>query len=91
MGVTPSESNNGNHVGMVSSYTTADGQSGAVADVWFAKAAPTAGELLAEAPAELLAGSTPAAAAPQAGTTLMSNASLRSLLDEEQNRQAPLV
>jgi hypothetical protein len=59
--------------------------------VWFAKAAPSAADLLADAPAELLAGSAPAAAVPQAGAALMSNAALRSLLDDEQNRQTPLV
>ncbi|MBI5258729.1 MAG: hypothetical protein HY855_19650, partial [Burkholderiales bacterium] len=59
---------NGNAVGLVSSYTSTDGQQHEMADVWFQRdngaAAPTAAELLAEAPAEVLPD--PAASAPPA-------------------------
>ena len=52
---------NGNLLGMVSSYTGADGAEHAVADVWFAKQAPAAelptlADLLAAPAADLLAG-----------------------------------
>jgi hypothetical protein len=87
-----SEMNNGNYVGMVSSYTTADGQTREVADVWFAKDAPTADELLAAAPAELLGGgSATGGTAVATGTAAVSNAALRSVLDDEANRNTPLV
>jgi hypothetical protein len=50
---------NGNAVGLVSSYTTADGQSHEMADVWFsreAEAAPALGDLLSAPSGELLGG-----------------------------------
>jgi hypothetical protein len=50
---------NGNAVGLVSSYTTADGQSHEMADVWFsrqAEPAPALGELLSAPAGELLGG-----------------------------------
>jgi len=54
------EVNNGNLLGLVSSYKGADGNSHAVADVWFTKAQaaepPQLGDLLAGPSADLLAG-----------------------------------
>jgi hypothetical protein len=63
-------SNNGNLLGMVSSWTGNDGSTHQVADVWFAKAgatdtAPHVSELLAGPPAELLP---PAASTAATGT-----------------------
>ena len=70
-GLAGSTVNNGNLLGLTSSYTTADGASHAMADVWFAKdtaasasaaataaapATPALGELLAAPTANLLAG-----------------------------------
>jgi hypothetical protein len=50
------EMDNGNLLGLVGSYTTADGSDRAMVDVWFAKGAqqPALGDLLTAAPAELL-------------------------------------
>jgi hypothetical protein len=49
------ELNNGNLLGMTSSYTGADGSQHAMADVWFAKqAAPELGDLLAAPAADVL-------------------------------------
>ena len=89
---------NGNVVGMVSSYTTTDGQQHQVADVWFGKQAsgtpPSASELLAAAPSELLsdpAGTGAPAAHAAPATTSAHAALLRTALEEELNRQTPLI
>jgi hypothetical protein len=59
---------NGNLIGLVSSYTTADGAQHEMADVWFAReaapAAPNLNELLAGPAAEVLPASLAVAAAP---------------------------
>jgi hypothetical protein len=98
--------NNGNLLGLVSSYTSTDGTQHAVADVWFAKARsdpkaapPALSPLLAGASTDPVpaaaASSTPAAvhqaqASPQAAAIPMSLR--RSTLDEELLRhQLPIV
>jgi trimeric autotransporter adhesin len=91
------EVNNGNLLGLVSSYKGADGQDHAMADVWFAKAQPTAeappalSELLVADSGTLLGGA-PAAtaeatrtAAGHHGTMLLSR--LPGISDEELLRQ----
>jgi hypothetical protein len=63
----------GNALGLVSSYTTADGQSHEMADVWFSRASaapaapPALGELLSGPPETLLPGSDSGASAASAG------------------------
>lgn len=88
--------NAGNYVGMTSSYTTADGQTREMADVWFSKqpdAAPTAADLLAGPATELLPGAAPAAAGshaePAAPTAHV--AVPRNPLDDDLNRPVPLI
>ena len=92
-----SKDSNGNHVAMVSSYTTADGQQHQMADVLFAKhpppAPPALDELLA-APPDTLCGGPPApapAAPPSAGqashVAWVSHS--RTLLDDD--RPPPLI
>jgi hypothetical protein len=85
------EVDNGNLLGLVSSYTTADGSQHAMADVWFSKeAAPALNELLAAAPTEVLPGA-PASAAPaahQASTGVV--AVDRSLLPTD-DKNLPLI
>ncbi|MBT9527125.1 MAG: heme utilization protein, partial [Rhizobacter sp.] len=66
-----SEVDNGNLLGLTSSYTTADGATHDMADVWFAKdvaAAPALNELLAGAPAEVLPAALSTGAAPATST-----------------------
>jgi len=87
--------NNGNLLGLVSSYKGADGQDHAMADVWFAKAQPAAeappalSELLVADTGNLLGGA-PAAEATRTsvghhGTVLMSR--LPGISDDELLRQ----
>jgi len=67
---------NGNLLGMVSSYTSTDGTQHAAADVWFSKQAaasvPSLGELLAGPAPDLLAG--PAAPVPGAASAAAASA-----------------
>jgi hypothetical protein len=90
-----SSMDNGNLLGMVSSYTKADGTESAVADVWFAKAdsTPNLGELLAAPAADLIgSGGTAAHTAPaaQASATLMATGRV-SLDDELLRNGTPLI
>jgi hypothetical protein len=96
------ELNNGNLLGMTSSYTSADGSQHEVADVWFAQqaaAAPELGELLAAPTSDMLGAlGTPAgvasATAPEATATAMVPMGLNQRLaaDEELLRsQQPLI
>jgi len=96
--VTGTAKDNGNLIGLVSSYTKSDGSSNEMSDVWFAKDtatkaadAPKLTDLLAAPQGELLAGS---AAAPAAATAVAPVApaafQLRGLLEDD-NRQAPLL
>lgn len=93
----------GNLVGMISDYTTADGQTHEMADVWFAKhrpaePAPQLSELLTDAaeplpgaPAAAVAAPPPAvpvAAGGVGGTALVSSSSAT---EEELRQQGPLV
>jgi hypothetical protein len=101
-GLAGTEVDNGNLLGLVSSYTGADGTQHAMADVWFAKdisvqaAAPRLDELLAAPAAELLP-SGPASAAPASGTTTAGTGVAapagfdRSLLPIDDNRHQPLI
>jgi hypothetical protein len=90
--------NNGNFVGMVSSFTKADGTQGQAADVWFAKDqpahTPSAADLLAAPQGELL-GSGGAHAAPVASGTMHISpvvaAQLRGILDDDPRHQTPLI
>jgi hypothetical protein len=94
--LTGSEVDNGNLLGLTSSYTTADGATHDMADVWFAKdvaAAPALNELLAGAPAEVL----PAAlstAAPAAAPAHQASAGVvsidRNLLPTD-DKNLPLI
>jgi hypothetical protein len=87
---------NGNLLGLVSSYTTKDGASHDMADVWFAKGAETVkiDDLLAAPAAELANGLTSAAVvhtttnATSADTGAAVN---RSLLDDDTNKPLPLI
>jgi hypothetical protein len=84
---------NGNHVGLVGSYTTADGKTEEMADVWFAKQnaeRPALGDLLAAPQADLLGG-TPAnaAASPAASPTMAPTVMKPGLLDDD--RVVPLI
>lgn len=96
------ELNNGNLLGMTSSYTSADGSQHEVADVWFAQqaaAAPELGELLAAPTSDMLGAlGTPAGVA--SATALEATASAmvplgltqRLAADEELLRsQQPLI
>ena len=101
-GLAGTEVDNGNLLGLVSSYTGADGTHHAMADVWFAKdvvpgaaAAPPLHELLAGPVTDLLPGA-PAAAAPTsaASTGPVSTAMVsvdRSLLPVDDNKTQPLI
>jgi hypothetical protein len=83
---------NGNLLGLVGSYTGTDGTDRAMVDVWFAKAGgtPALGDLLAEAPAEMLGSGGSKAAAPATGA--VAPGSLRSLDDEWlRNGGTPLI
>jgi hypothetical protein len=93
---TGTQVDNGNLLGMVSSYTTTDGAQHAVADVWFSKdaqaAAPQLGDLLSAPSADVLPG------APGAGSTVASSHHVntgvvdRRLLDDEhKNNNTPLI
>jgi hypothetical protein len=96
-----SEVNNGNYVGLLSSYTTADGVVHQLGDVWFAKdkdGMPATdvqlGDLLAQPEAALLGGSaagTPVPSAPGAGTPDLVQLRLKPLDEDENNRQMPLI
>ena len=89
---------NGNLLGLVGSYTKADGTEAAMADVWFAKAegadsAPSLGELLAAPAADLIgSGGTAAntATTAQASSTLMATGRV-SLDDELLRNGTPLI
>jgi len=78
---TGSATDNGNLLGLTSSYQTADGGSHQMADVWFAKQTTgsagsgevTLGDLLAEAPTELLPATAVAAAGATDGTAAASS------------------
>jgi hypothetical protein len=88
-GVTGTAVDNGNLLGITSSYSKADGSTHDMADVWFSKDAPKLDELLASAPSEVLPGSTaaaPAAAAPAAATGAVDH---RLLPDADNN--TPLI
>uniref|UniRef100_UPI0037BEF987 hypothetical protein n=1 Tax=Ideonella sp. TaxID=1929293 RepID=UPI0037BEF987 len=91
---TGTEVDNGNLLGLVSDYTTADGATHAMADVWFAKGeapAPALGELLA-APAEgLLQETSQAATVAQAAPAAVMAPNLASLLDDEALRRQVLI
>jgi len=101
-GLVGTEVDHGNLLGLVSSYTGADGTQHAMADVWFAKdstvqaAAPRLDELLVAPAAELLP-SWHASGAAAGGTTTPSAAALapagidRSLLPIDDNRHQPLI
>ena len=89
-----SDIQNGNLIGLVSSFTKSDGSQHALADVWFAKdvapqqadkAAPaTLGDLLAAPSAELLpAGTSTATAGGAAATPAGLTPAQRQMLDDE--------
>jgi hypothetical protein len=94
--VTGTQTDNGNLLGMVSSYTTADGAQHQMADVLFAKdtgaAAPALSELLAGPAAEVLpatpssahAATTVAAAAPEPVIT-------QTVMPIDEHKQQPLI
>ena len=94
--------NNGNLLGLTSSYTTSDGATRDMADVWFtrqpAAPAPELGELLADAPAELLpgGGGGGGSAAAAGGTAVASAgtatiAPVRHGADEDWRNNTPLI
>jgi len=91
----------GNLLGLVSSYTTADGNQHAMADVWFAQEHGNAKEglpvqlsdLLAAPAADLLPGA-PAGGSltAGAGTTATAGVAARGLLDDDEfNKNLPLI
>ena len=91
---------NGNLLGLVSTYTKADGSRHAMADVWFAKdeeknvERPDLKDLLAAPSADLLAGSPAAPAAAQARLEQEPTAMLinrRLVQDDEQYRQNMVI
>jgi hypothetical protein len=94
--VTGSQMDNGNLLGMVSSYTTADGATHQMADVYFAKdttaattTAPALSELLAGPTADVLPASTTAHAAVVAPAPVV--AISQSILPVDDNKQQPLI
>jgi hypothetical protein len=79
---------------LVSDYTTADGATHAMADVWFAKGeapAPALGELLATPAEGLLQETTQAATVAQAAPAAVMAPNLVSLLDDEALRRQVLI
>jgi hypothetical protein len=100
-GLAGTELDNGNLLGLVSSYTTTDGAQHAMADVWFAKDRPTAppalNELLAAPTVDVLQG-TSAASAPASGTAAPQAAPAaapvgidRHLLPIDDHKNPPLI
>jgi hypothetical protein len=91
------ELNNGNLLGMVSSYTSADGSEHAMADVWFAKQAAqpalSTEDLLAGPAPELPGGAGAAAAAPAPAIGPMGHTGLvgHSTTDDDLLRQQNLL
>ena len=96
-----SEVNNGNYVGLLSSYTTSDGVVHQLGDVWFAKnpdGTPATdvklGDLLAQPESALLGGSAagaPVPAAATAATPELLQLRLKPIDEDENNRQMPLI
>jgi hypothetical protein len=93
--------NNGNLLGLSSTYTTSDGATHAMADVWFAQGAstptptaPALSDVLAQPAPDLLASSS-GAPTVQVHADLHAHAAmlhgLRSLNEEEAGRAAPLI
>jgi hypothetical protein len=92
------ELNNGNLLGLTSSYTSADGSEHDMADVWFAKqaGAPALGDLLAAPTADMLAGTgftaAPASVATAPSTSGLGVAMVRPAGEDELLRaQPPLI
>jgi len=79
---------NGNAVGMISGYKTADGRSHEMADVWFAKAAttpvPQIEELLAPAPTDLVAPAYAGAAQASSAVQVVSTDTVASGMSPQQ-------
>jgi hypothetical protein len=94
-----SEIDNGNLLGLTSSYTKSDGTKGEMADVWFAKdqTPPPLGELVAPAAEAVpLPGHQPSDAAPPAGAGGVPPASVQLPmplrgLDEDETYRPPLL
>jgi hypothetical protein len=85
---------NGNVLGLVSSYTTADGARHDMADVWLAKqaAVPPVGDLLSAPPKDLLpAGPAPAEHAVQAAPAVHGPAHGHAWRDDDLQNQVPLI
>jgi trimeric autotransporter adhesin len=85
---------NGNVIGLVSSYTKTDGSSAAMADVWFAKDVipPAGAELLAPAAGSVpLPGAQPSDAAPPPSSAAVPLVIKRPEDDELLNRLPPLI
>jgi len=92
------EVDNGNLVGLVSSYTKTDGSQHVMADVWFSKAAEAAPEvklsdLLVAPTADVLhGGASPAATTPAPTSHAVDNLFLaQRRLDEDDNKHLPLI
>nr|MCU0773521.1 heme utilization protein [Ideonella sp.] len=88
--VVGTQMDNGNLLGLVSSYTTASGETRDMADVWFAKDVPPVAldELLASPAAEVL----PAAPTAPAGTAApAAPVSQNPLGDDDLRNQGPLI
>ena len=90
-----SKTDKGNYIGMVSSFTKADGSQGEMADVWFGKdktAAPAMADLLAAPSADLLTGPAAATITPATGSVApRALAQLRGSLEDELRNNGPLV
>ena len=97
-----SDVDNGNLLGLVSSYTKSDGSQHLMADVWVAKdtapageATVSLGELLAAPSSDLLApaggGAAPAHGTPAASQAMTHAVIDRRLQDDELNRPLPLI
>ena len=90
------QTDNGNALALVGSYTTTEGASREMVDVWFAKAddgtAPQISDLLAEAPTALPGTTTVASAGVAAEPTMSTTSLSRVSLDEELlHNQTPLI
>jgi hypothetical protein len=92
------EVDNGNLLGLVSSYTSTDGAQHAMADVWFAKdvtpaaATVSLSDVLAAPTADLMPGLTSAAVTPVTSTQAsIGGVATGSLLDDDSNKPLPLI